>query len=89
MATPANVGIVTTNLSPEELAEFVEAIDTGKAKQVPGSESVFAGSSGCRFDYKGRTYLINESYEVLDTVWLVPKGRTDEQCLAEMITARG
>ncbi len=89
MAIPANDDLITTNLSPEELAEVIEAIDSKRAKQVPGSESIFAGSSGCRFNYKGKVYLINESYEVLDTVWLVANGRTDEQCLTDMITARG
>ena len=75
MATPENVSDdIKTNLSREKLMAVIRAIDNKKAKEIPGSGSVFAGSSGCEFEYEGSRYLINESYEILDLVLLIPKG---------------
>jgi hypothetical protein len=87
LANPENVSAnIQTNLSPKKLKEFIEAIDSGVAKEVPGTASVFAESGGCEFVYNGETYIINESYEVLDVVLLVPKGKNSSQFMAEYLS---
>ena len=78
MATREELAGVTTYLSPKELKEVIEAIDNGQAKEVPGSGSVFAGSSGCEFDYNGARYEIAEVFESLVSVHLV---RSEQQKL--------
>lgn len=87
MSTPENLGNIRTNLSQEELKEIIDAIDNGQATQVPGTTSLFERSAGCEFDYNGKRYLINESFEVIDTVCLIPSGQSSVQSLVSLLTA--
>lgn len=78
MSKTKKIDGIITNLSREELVEFIRALDTGKARQIPDTGSCFAASAGCQFKYKGRQYEINETYEVIDLVVLLPKGRSTQ-----------
>ena len=71
MAFPKSLSEISTNLSSAELADVVKAVEEEKVNWVPGSSSVFAGSSGGRFDYKGARYELNEHFELVRSLYLI------------------
>lgn len=71
MAFPESLSEISTNLSSAELADVVKAVEEERVNWVPGSSSVFAGSSGGSFDYKGARYELNEWFELVTSLHLV------------------
>lgn len=66
------IGGVTTNLSAEELANVLRALDNKEVAWVPGTSSVAIGSAGGQFDHAGSRYEINESFERIDSIFRIP-----------------
>lgn len=71
MAFPKNLSEISTNLSLSELADVVRAVEEEKVNWALGSSSVFAGSAGGQFDYKGARYELNEYFEWVTSLRLI------------------
>jgi hypothetical protein len=59
---------VNSNLTDEELAEFLDALDNNKTKYVKGTMRAFAWLRNWEEEYKGERYLIEENIERLVSV---------------------
>lgn len=79
MAFPNNLTDISTNLEPAELVEVVKAVEEDRVAWVPETSSVFAGSSGGQFDYKGARYELSEFFEMVSSLNLV---RSEQRELA-------
>ena len=79
MAFPKDLSEIGTNLSITELADVVRAVEEEKVVWVPGTSSVFAGSSGGEFDYKGARYELSECFEMVTSLHMI---RNEQRKLA-------
>lgn len=79
MAWPDDHSKITTNLTPLELEDFIKAVESGEAKHVKGSTSLFAESGSCDFMWLGQRVHMEEWVEEVTHIYALTADHRTQQ----------